>query len=437
MRKIVILMIISMMVSVGLLSGCEQKVTNADQSKFVGTWRGYRVTTNNAGSHNSDNFTLILNSNGAFQYQFGNPPDIFEQGTYRVEGEKLIMTWDEDPESLGPDICGYSFTNNYKSLTINVPSVGGYSPSTEIYVRQNTEGQIVVQNMVPVASCSANRTSGTEPLSVSFTGSGIDNDGNIASYSWEFGDGFISTQQNPSHTFTKEGTYKVFLTVTDDKGATDRDTISITVKVLEPEILEDVSYSFLDTRVNVDGIIKNVANVPINNVVIKATLYDKAGNIIKTNEEWSDITESYMYDSPRPGYIKPGETAFFSISFQNIYYYDHYQLDILSFTTGYLEGCGEGLVISDVNQILKEYTLDYEVTGKLRNDGLNKQFPVSVWGAFYDSNGNLICVRVGISSTVELYSGQELEFEITVYEFETDTSKISNYDLKIDSFCYS
>jgi hypothetical protein len=162
-----------------------------------------------------------------------------------------------------------------------------------------------------------------------------------------------------------------------------------------------------------------------------------AGNIIKTNEEWSDITESYMYDSPHPGYIESGETAFFSISFQDVQYYDHYRLDILSFTSGYSEGCGEGLVISDVKDILTEYTLDYEVTGILKNEGSNKQFPVAVWGAFYDSNGNLISVRVGISSTVELYSGQELEFTITVYEFETDTSKISNYDLKIDAYCYS
>jgi PKD repeat protein len=178
-------------------------------------------------------------------------------------------------------LFSFSFTNHYKTLVLTLLNpLSKEDEGLTFHLNKQDTTTIEEQNQKPVASCSANRTSGIVPLSVSFTGSGTDSDGNIASYSWAFGDGFISTQQNTSHIFTKEGTYKVMLTVTDDKGATDSDTISITVKVPEPVILEDVSYSFLDTRVDIDGIIKNVANVPINNVVIKATLYDKAGNII-------------------------------------------------------------------------------------------------------------------------------------------------------------
>jgi len=50
------------------------------------------------------------------------------------------------------------------------------------------------------------------------------------SFSWSFGDGGSSTQQNPSHTYNSPGTYTVTLTVTDDSDQTDSDTITIIVE---------------------------------------------------------------------------------------------------------------------------------------------------------------------------------------------------------------
>lgn len=92
-------------------------------------------------------------------------------------------------------------------------------------------------NISPTALLSANPTSGTVPLTVQFNGSGIDSDGNIISYYWTFGDGSNSRQQNLSHTYTTQGTYKVSLTVTDNKGGTGTDLITITVnnESTEPE----------------------------------------------------------------------------------------------------------------------------------------------------------------------------------------------------------
>jgi PKD repeat protein len=65
---------------------------------------------------------------------------------------------------------------------------------------------------------------------VSFTGSGTDPDGAIASYAWTFGDGGTSSQQNPSHTYQAAGNYTALLTVTDNAGATGSKAIAIAVQ---------------------------------------------------------------------------------------------------------------------------------------------------------------------------------------------------------------
>lgn len=88
----------------------------------------------------------------------------------------------------------------------------------------------VVDNVVPVAAITATPTSGTAPLAVAFNGAGsVDPDGSIVSYSWNFGDSTSSTVTSPNHTFTAAGTYNVVLTVTDDNGVTDTESVVITV----------------------------------------------------------------------------------------------------------------------------------------------------------------------------------------------------------------
>ncbi|WP_424584904.1 PKD domain-containing protein, partial [Tunicatimonas sp.] len=87
------------------------------------------------------------------------------------------------------------------------------------------------QNVVPMAAASANTTSGTAPLEVTFSSEGSeDGDGTIESYLWNFGDGETSTIASPSHTFTEVGTYSTTLTVTDNDGEkTTSDAILIEV----------------------------------------------------------------------------------------------------------------------------------------------------------------------------------------------------------------
>ena len=53
-------------------------------------------------------------------------------------------------------------------------------------------------------------------LAVHFTDGSTDPDGHIVAWSWDFGDGTTSTEQNPMHTYAAAGSYKVTLQVTDD-----------------------------------------------------------------------------------------------------------------------------------------------------------------------------------------------------------------------------
>jgi subtilase family serine protease len=80
-------------------------------------------------------------------------------------------------------------------------------------------------NVPPVA----NFSDSISGLTVNFTDSSTDSDGSIASRSWNFGDGGTSTATNPSHTYSAAGTYTVSLQVTDNGGATNTKTQSVTV----------------------------------------------------------------------------------------------------------------------------------------------------------------------------------------------------------------
>jgi len=88
----------------------------------------------------------------------------------------------------------------------------------------------VTSNIPPTAEILASATEGTAPLTVHFEGKGIDEDGQIISYFWDFGDGETSTEQNPTHTYPSSGTYTVTLTVTDDSGASSTATLTIVVE---------------------------------------------------------------------------------------------------------------------------------------------------------------------------------------------------------------
>jgi PKD repeat protein len=97
--------------------------------------------------------------------------------------------------------------------------------------------QITVKNHYPTAEAGSDQFV-SEDQTVLFNASGssdVDND--IVSAKWDFGDGsFVFTNKNATigHAYEKAGEYPVTLTITDDNGAIDKDTIFVEVKNLAP-----------------------------------------------------------------------------------------------------------------------------------------------------------------------------------------------------------
>ena len=65
------------------------------------------------------------------------------------------------------------------------------------------------------AQFTSSPTVGRAPLAVQFT----DRSTGATTWSWDFGDGSVSTETNPSHVYTSTGTYKVTLTVSSEYGS--------------------------------------------------------------------------------------------------------------------------------------------------------------------------------------------------------------------------
>ena len=88
----------------------------------------------------------------------------------------------------------------------------------------------------PVADFSTNTVSGYAPLSVQFT----DLSKNAASRSWNFGDGTVSMQTNPTHVYSSAGSYTVTLTVSNTNGTNPKSAV---ITVSERPILPVADFS--------------------------------------------------------------------------------------------------------------------------------------------------------------------------------------------------
>lgn len=161
-------------------------------------------------------------------------------GTASTDPDGTVSTWsynwgDGSASTTGTSATAahdYTATGTY-TVTLTVTDNDGATATA------TTSVSVVKPNVAPVAAF----TSSAAALVASVDGStSADSDGSVVSWTWKWGDGSADTSgatPTASHTYPATGTYTITLVATDDKGATNTVTGTVSVQESSAEIATD------------------------------------------------------------------------------------------------------------------------------------------------------------------------------------------------------
>ena len=129
----------------------------------------------------------------------------------------------------------YSTVGNYY-VNLTVTNANGTDSTFATIIVLKKPVVIPGEPVLPFANFIGNVTRGYVPLSVQFT----DQSENAKEWRWNFGDGNISTDQDPAHTYFEAGKYTVNLTTINTNGI---DSMSAIIEVLDPPVLPVANFS--------------------------------------------------------------------------------------------------------------------------------------------------------------------------------------------------
>ena len=138
-------------------------------------------------------------------------------GSYDADGQIDNYAWDFGDGSISQGSLLTSHTylaDGGYQVVLTVTDNGGASSNVTQTVTVNSSS-----NAPPSAQFTMNTTSGAAPLTVTFDASPSSDDGQIASYEWNFGDGSATDSgRTAMHIYNQAGNYTVTLRVTDEGG---------------------------------------------------------------------------------------------------------------------------------------------------------------------------------------------------------------------------
>jgi PKD repeat protein len=181
----------------------------------IGTYT-VTLTASNAYGSDSETTSITVNAVAPVASFSGTPlsgsAPLQVQFTDSSNNNPTSWSWnfgDGQTSTQQNPIHQYSLAGTYTVALTATNSAGSDTSTRSNYVTVSSTGS------APVASFTANVTSGTTPLLVLFTDAST---GSPTSWYWDFGDSYTSTDQNPSHTYTQTGVYTVKLTVQNASG---------------------------------------------------------------------------------------------------------------------------------------------------------------------------------------------------------------------------
>jgi PKD repeat protein len=165
----------------------------------------------------------------------------------------------------------YNATGTY-TVSLTVTNATGNNTMTRAGYITVTSG---VSGSAPVASFTADVTSGTVPFAVQFTDTST---GSPVNWTWNFGDGTSSAAQNPVHTFVQPQVFNVTLTVANSAGLTNSSMTQVT------------GYT---PQVNTTMAINGTSTSTVNGtqvVTVNATTLEGTGGSVTTTNTTATIT---------------------------------------------------------------------------------------------------------------------------------------------------
>ncbi len=171
----------------------------------------------------------VANANGPYSGTVDNAVSFTSNGSSDPDGDPVTYLWDfgdGNTSTQADPTHTYTAADTY-TVTLTVTDSHGAE-------RQDTTTAEITSgggggNQPPVADAGPDKAAQVREDIVFDASASYDPDGSIVSYGWDFGDGKTGTGAVITHKFTKDGTYTVTLTVTDDQGATGTDTAVVTV----------------------------------------------------------------------------------------------------------------------------------------------------------------------------------------------------------------
>jgi len=156
----------------------------------------------------------------------------FNDTSFSFPDEIVNWTWEfgDGNVAYDPNVSHIYLSNGNYEVTLTVTDEDGS--------RDNHSISIEARDAAPEANFTVSHSDPLEGTVVYFNDTSFSFPDEIVNWTWEFGDGSYSDEQNPEHVYANNGTYVVRLQVKDDDGSVAEKTSTIIVRDTHPQIQE-------------------------------------------------------------------------------------------------------------------------------------------------------------------------------------------------------